>query len=335
MPPAFEGSHFEVTSPGGLVPGITQLNLPPLKAYAGGDGYATQFLVRPNPRQVFWARPYGGVPKPWARYDLDSGAFRAVQGRAGLHGEIRDAVLDPDGRHAWALLTGGLARLDLDEMREVAVLRAGFPKYLSRLFDLGQGLLAASGWTGATVTIVDGVHMRVVKTLRMPSPQAALSIDGGRSVDLLSFNGQIARSLDLASLKLGPVRPLPVGDGAFIGPSSGWIVRGERQVWDLAPKARLITATRIAEVDLPAGTVQREGPPLADAFKVLGLDTSGRPLILRRHGLVLLDATSLEPVYGLTTGVGTMGPAALLSDGRSAITIPNWDHHERVFLVRW
>ena len=79
--------------------------------------------------------------------------------------------------------------MDLDELRVISVLRDGFPKYLSRLYALPGGLLATTGWTGGTVTIVDGHDMRVIKTVRMPSPDAVIPDAGTSSVEMLSFNG--------------------------------------------------------------------------------------------------------------------------------------------------
>jgi len=173
-PPERPWPSLELTSTGVLAPQVTELPVPPLESDAGGIGHGSSVLVHSIRHQIYWSRPYGRQPVPWSRYDLPSGDLRTVTGRNGLHGDLRDWVIDPDGRHAWSLLTHGLARLDLEEMREVAILRTRFPKFLVSLMDLGNGLLAAAHWTGETITLVDREQLRIVKTLRMPSPQAAV-----------------------------------------------------------------------------------------------------------------------------------------------------------------
>src|SRR6266516_3357520 len=95
-----------------------------LKSSGGGPGWGSSLLVRPDKPTIYWSRAYGQTPKPWSELDLRDLTIRTTSSRAdGLHGDLRDGVLDTDGRHAWMLLTHAFAKVDLDLMREVEVLR--------------------------------------------------------------------------------------------------------------------------------------------------------------------------------------------------------------------
>lgn len=102
---------------------VTEVPVPPLEKTGGGTGWGSALALRRNPLQVFWTRTYGLVPLPWSRFDLETGERRTARGRAGVHGDLRDAIVDVDGHHAWFLLTHGLARVDLDEMRAIEAIR--------------------------------------------------------------------------------------------------------------------------------------------------------------------------------------------------------------------
>jgi hypothetical protein len=313
---------------------VEEIPVPVLEKTGGGTGYGSRIAVRTWPIQAFWSRVYGGSPVPWSRLEVAAGQVITAKGRAGLHGDLRDAVMDSDGRHAWFLLTHGLARVDLEAMREVEVLRDRFPRYLAKLFDLGGSLLAATSWTGQTVTVVDRHEMRIRKTLRMPSPDAVVW-DGGSSVELLSFNGSVARRLDLQTLTLSGRRTLPQGAAPVVSGRRAWIVEGPQIAHRDAPSIRQIKGTHIAEVDIDRAEVIRRSGPLSDPIRVVGLDFDGNVLVDRLGGVVLLDVQTLKEQFAVTAAWRDTGSAALLPDLRSAVVRPYWLDPERLAVVRW
>lgn len=319
----------------GFSASITEIAIPPLLKTGGGTGWGSEIAVRPEPLQLFWTRVYGQSPTPWSRYDLESEELVTVKGRAGVHGDLRDSVLDDDGRNAWFLLTGGFARVDLDDMRVVAELREGVPRYLSKLFELGRGLFAATGWTGGTVTILDGNEMRALKTVRMPSPDAAVRDDASGTVELLSFNGRVGRQFDVSSLSLGARRPLPRGGWPAASGNRVWMVEGIPKVVAHAPAVRDIVATHVAEVDVASAKIIRRSAPVADLRRVVGSDVDGNVLVQQTQGMTLLDQEILRPVIEIATSWGQFGPIAILPDRRSAAVKPNWLDPERLAIVRW
>jgi len=314
---------------------VTEVAVPPLTKTGNGTGWGSDFAVRPAPVQLFWTRVYGLSPVPWSRYDVESGELLTIKGRAGVHGDLRDSVIDADARHGWFLLTGGFAHVDLENVRILRVLRTGFPTYLSRLFVLRDGLFAATGWTGGTVTIVDGHEMRVVKTVRMPSPDAVIRDDGTASVEMLSFNGMIARRFDLESLTLGRRRPLPFGAWPCVSGDRAWIVEGPRVVTPEAPTIRHIDGQNVAEVDIENGRVLRKSGRLADLSRVVGVDADGNVVVQQGQGMTVLDSVTLAPVVEVANSWGQFGAVAMLPDLRSAAVKPNWLDPERLAIVRW
>lgn len=314
---------------------IIEITIPPLAKTGGGTGYGSEIAVRTDPQQLFWTRVYGLSPTPLSRYDMESEELVTVTGRAGVHGDLRDSVLDEDGRNAWFLLTGGFARVDLEQVRVIAELRTGVPRYLSRLFHLGGDLLAATGWTGGTVTILDGHEMRVVKTVRMPSPDAVVRDDASGAVELLSFNGRVGRQFDLVSLSLGARRQLPRGGWPAASGDRVWMLEGIPKVVAHAPAVRDIEATHIAEVDIRTAKIIRRGEPLSDLRRVIGTDADGNVLVQQMQGMTLLDHETLMPVVEIATSWGQFGSVAILPDGRSAAVKPNWLDPERLAIVRW
>jgi hypothetical protein len=313
---------------------ISEVPVPPLDKTAKGTGWGSEIVVRANPAQFVWSRAYGGSPVPWSRFDLATGELVTMKGRAGLHGDLRGCVFDDDGRHAWFLLTHGLARVDLETLQVDAVLRKGFPTHLWKLFVIDDGILAATGWTGGTITIVDGRAMQVVKTLRMPSPDAVSRHVGGLDIECLSFNGQVGRLLDIASLTLKGRRPLPLGKGPLIIGSTALVVVGQRIVDQRAPGVRQIDGETVAEVDLDTGAIQRRGTRLDDPHEVVGIDADRHILVRRTNGLCLLDRTTLLPVFDVRVRSGAFGAVSMLPDRRSAAAMPR-RFEDDIVILRW
>jgi hypothetical protein len=331
----------EISTSSGVTMSWSEVPVEPLAKEGGGPGYGSAIAVRRSPAQVFWSRLYGQHPVPWSRFDVASGVVTTKRARDGLRGDLRGALLDADGLHAWLLLSHALVRVDLETLEEVSVLREGWPKYRSHLFDLGSGLLAASGWTGSTLTVVDATRLSIVRTIRTPSPDAVVPSEDGQTVELLAFNAGIARTLDLGSLKLTRSRSLPVGKGAFVAGDQVWYVEGDREVDARAPLVRLVKGRCAAVLDSRTLEVQRHGVPVREPWAVVGLDSGDRPLVQFRTGWVLLDRDSLEPVAevnyrrGEHFGGFVASSVALLPDGRSAVALPNSSWPERLWLFRW
>lgn len=295
-----------------------------------------EHLRRPAPTQLFWSRCYGQIPLPWSRYDVASGELQTEPVRNGLHGDLRDATIDQGDHHAWFLLSHGLARIDLEEMREVAVLRERFPRYLWHLHRLRRGMLAATGWSGETVTLIDTAGERISRTLRMPSPDAVVGSATEGRLDLVAFNAGIARSLDLETLTFGAPRQVPIGKGPLIRDEQAWIVQGRPVRDPLAPRIRRIAGERVVMVDLVRGAILAQSPPLPDPDRVVGIDADGRPVVHLAHGFSVLDPGTLQPRVTVIYPWGSFGALAMLPDGRSAAALPNGPRRpERLLLFRW
>lgn len=320
----------------GLRARVTEIPIRPLDP-SRSEGIGSAIAVRAGPLQLFWTRPYSRswINVHWARYDVASGRLNTSERGSGLRGDLVDWLPDDD-RHAWFLLTHGLMRVDLDAMAPVAGLARGFPKWMSKLLALGPGLLGATGWTGETLTVVEIEGLRVRRALRMHSPDAIWQPQGGVStIELLSFNGEVARSLELATLSLGKARRLPKGKWPLVSGDQAWIVRGKDRVDPRAPRIRGLEGDHVAEVDIPTGEITRESPLLPSPERVKGIDGFGRLLVLCQQGFVLLDPRTLAPVLDVRHPWGAFGDVALLPNGTSAAALPNKVGPERLVLVEW
>lgn len=130
-----------------------------------------------------------------------------------------------DNTHAWFLLTYGIAEVDLGSLKPIAVLGRGFPKWMAKLLDLGNGFVGATGWTGQTLTVVD-------TSRRFPFPGVGQSAAGGaadRSVgetrlehepDLGAVRARhINRVLHHEAVDEGLLVEVPVAEHPFEDPS--------------------------------------------------------------------------------------------------------------------
>ena len=320
------------------LPGLTlvEVEVPPLEKTGGGTGWGSSLLVRSNPPEVFWTRTYGLSPLPWSRYEHLTGEVTTIKGRRGLHGDLRDAIPDSDGRHAWALLTHGLVRLDLQEMSVVKELRTGtgLPTHLWRLRGLDDARLLAMSHAVNGVAVIDRDELRVVKTLRVPPPDLILPI-GTNRVAFVAFSAGEVRSVDLTSLRSAAVRPTIIGTGVARVGGEAWLVEGSRHVEPRAPRLRHVRPERLALVDLETLEVKRRGPDFPDAQRVLGVDPAGRVVVKTVTGIAILDPTTLHRLGGVEMR-GAFWTAALLPDGHSLAALPNrFGDPERFFVIRW
>jgi hypothetical protein len=330
---AWDGLRVEAEV--GLRAKVTEIPVQPLDP-SRSEGIGSALAIRESPLQLFWTRPYSRswTKVRWARYDVTTGTLTSSGPGSGLRGDLVDWFPAGD-RHAWFLLTHGLMRVDLQRMTPEAVPARGFPKWMSKLLVLRAGLLGSTGWTGATTTVVDTETLSVRRILRMPSPDALWSPGGGPAVELLSFNGETARSVDLVTLALGPPRRLPLGKWPLVRGDRAWIVRGTKRVDPRAPRIRAIDGERVAEVDLQIGKIVRASPRLPAPERVKGVDRLGRILVLCQQGFVLLHRDTLEPVLDVRHRWGTFGDISILPDGASAAALPNSVGPERLALIAW
>lgn len=314
---------------------VTEVPVTPIDP-SRSEGIGSVIAARARPVQVFWSRPYSRswTNVHWARYDVASRTFDTSEPGAGLRGDLVD-WLAQDERHGWFLLTHGLQRVDLDSMKPVEILSKGFPKWMYKLLPLGPALLGVTGWSGATITVVETSRLSVVGLVRMPSPDAIWRREADGDVELLSFNGEVARTLDSKRLRLGARRPLPKGKGPYVRGDRAWIVSGRPRVDPRAPGIRTIDGDRVSEVYLPTGEITRDSPTLPQPERVRGIDRFGRVLVACHHGFVLLDPDTLAPSMELRHDWGRFGDIALLPNGVSAAALANAVGPERLLLVEW
>lgn len=323
-----------VQATAGLRVTVREVPIQPLDP-SRAEGVGSAMMVRTDPVQVVWSRPYSRswTHVHWARFDLESEQLRTSAAGAGLRGDLIDWLPDRS-RHAWFLLTHGLQRVDLDAMTPIETLSDGLPKWMSRLLPLGPGMLGVTGWTGGVITLVGTSPLQVRGRVRMPSPDAVWLREPG-TLELLSFNGEVARTLGAAAPILGKPRRLPRGKGPLVEGDRAWIVCGTDGEEPRVPGIRSLRGDRVAEVTLPSGEVVRESPPLPGPESVKGIDRDGRLLVRCEQGFVLLDPTSLAPVLEARHSYGAFGDVSLLPDRTSAAVAPNAPAPERLLLVEW
>ena len=277
---------------------------------------------------------------PWTRYEIATGEFTTAKGRRGLHGDLRDFLLEPDGSRAWALLTHGLALLDLDDMHEIELLRENLPTYQWRLHRLGDSLLAAVEGRANGVTVIDLAPLAVVRTLRVPPPDVVIRDKPG-SVEFVSFSAGEARHVDLSTLRSKRTQPVITGMGAHSTGDAAWLFQGFRQLDERMLKVRFIKPRRLTLFDLRALEVVRRGGAFVDGKEVLGFDADGHLVVTTWNGVSIVDPLTFERLGGMQM----LGPggdssdfwtAALLPDGRSAACIPNqFGDPERLIILSW
>jgi hypothetical protein len=314
---------------------LESVPIEPLESEGGGPGWGSSLLVRPNKSTVYWSRAYGQTPKPWSELDLRDLTIRTTSTRAdGLHGDLRDAVLDADGRHAWMLLTHGFAKVDLDLMREVEVLRDGLPTYLWRLFEFGEELVGATGWSGGTVTVIDRRSMKIIRTIRTPSPDVVLAGPDGDTVELLAFNAELRRTLRISTMSLGNRNRIPSGTGPLLVGRRIWFVEGDRDP-DSPARIRRIRGRNVSVLDVDSNAIVARSPALDQPVRVIAVDGGGRPLVQCRFGLDLLDPVDLRPIAQVRQDLNQFGPIAALPDGSSALGSVLDINPDRFVVIRW
>lgn len=324
-----------VTRIGQLDLSVESIAVPPLDKTGAGTGWGSNLHVRRDPVVAYWSRTYGGVPCPWSRLDVATGAVTTVTGRRALHGSLRSIVEDTTGSGAWALLDSGLSRIDLDSMDEISHVRKDLPKAASRLDRLGGSLLGLSSWTTDLLTVFDPVAGTVVKRLRTPPPEMVLDTDDAEVVDLLSVRAGVARRLDLRRMTLGQPRPIPTGSSGVAASDRIWLAAGTVTPDPRVPKLRYVYPTHVRVLDGATLAPLHDGPPIELFQGILGPPIDGLLPIKVASGLLLISADRFEPLARADIP-GDFGPIAVLPDGRSAIGLQNTlSRPERLVMFRW
>jgi hypothetical protein len=195
-------------------------------------------------------------------------------------------------------------------MRPLAVLREGVGKYLARLFRLGPELLGITGWVDRSIAVVETSTLRVVKQLRIRSPDLVLPTSAVDRVWLLSFHAGEGRVLDLTSLRLHDAIPLLVGtapiplqDGIFLlaghrRPVQGvnfddvWVVEVSRPV--LVDSTKFSIRNEGPRMDRLPWEPRWEGVPFRGSGATAAVDVEGRVVIQTSRGIAVFDPRRLD-----------------------------------------
>jgi hypothetical protein len=232
------------------------------------------------------------------------------------------------------LLTHGFAKVDLQLMHEVKVLRSGLPTYLWRVHDLGAGYVGVTGWTGGSMVVLDRAKMQIVASIRTPSPDLVIKQAADDELEFFAFNAGVRRLWRRSTMRLGPRRELPIGTGPHRTGDLVLFVEGKRD--EKSPDAiRRIAGERVAILDVASGNVIARSPILDHPVSVIGIDRDRRVLVRCKFGLDILSAVDLAPIGRVRQDLNAFGPIIRLPDGLSALGAVREIDPERFVLIRW
>ncbi len=311
-------------------------------------------VIRGDRPEAFYGRPWGRNPAPWTKVDLGNGTYTDAQGRDGIPGDLRDGFVDPSSNMGWFLCSHALVRVSLDQMRPVDSVRKGIGTYQWRLFGISPELLAITGWIARSIVIVSTTPLRVVKRIRVMSPDLVMGTDSPNEVWLLAFHAGEAVRLDTTSLKVVERVPVPTGIAPVVSGDTIVLLAGHRtpvsgvsidEMWQ-------VEADRPIALDRSTFTVRAEGsalpigpypPKLSDPDRWIGLplnpmrttgvDRAGRVVVATQRGVAIFDPATLG-LLGEWRSVEPRGALSAAIDGIVAID-PRWDKRDRLTLVTW
>jgi hypothetical protein len=311
----------------------SRIVLPDLGLQPGGYGSAL-VAVGEGPR-ILLSLHSGAITRPWACVDLLTGEVEAARG---LRGEVRDGLVDADGR-GWLLTASALVRVDVSSGLHIldTLTPKGVGKYQSRLLPFGDQRLGVVNWMGNVLSIVDLSTGALMKKLKIAAPHMSRVED--RHVTLFSPHGGerlVVRRDNLARVQSSP---MPTGtapwfDGADlvmvtgtrapiprVAPTRGWtIARHAIGVFDAATLAeRLLVATR------------------QDTRDVLGVDRAGRLVLSTDRGFFLADRDNLAEVarFDLPTNKLDTGLVHRFVPMYQAVAMASGIDAREIVVVRW